>query len=125
MHRTLVAVVLAALLAGCGGSSSNGKETGSALAEGPPGAQTVTVGMHDNLTFAPSTVNAKVGSLTITVTNDGQVPHNLTFADGALGKTKTVDGKQSVPLKVVFDKAGTFRFTCTFHSGMVGKVVVS
>ncbi len=125
MNRTLTAVAVAALLAGCGGGSSKGKDTGSVLAEGPPAAQTVTVGMHDTLTFAPSTVDAKVGSLTITVTNTGQVPHNLTFDDGALGRTKTVDGKQSVPLKVVFDKAGTFTFTCTFHSGMTGKVVVS
>ena len=38
---------------------------------------------------------------------------------------RTVDGGESEPLKVVFTKAGTYTFQCTFHSGMTGKVVVS
>ncbi|MCW2601659.1 MAG: blue (type 1) copper domain protein [Frankiales bacterium] len=124
MKRTLTAAGVAVLLVGCGGGSSK-VNSGSATTGGAPGAQTVTVTMRDSLSFSPGTVNAKVGTLTLNVSNTGLVPHNLVFADAALGRTKTVNGKESVPLRVVFDKPGTFTFMCTFHSGMVGKVVVS
>lgn len=63
--------------------------------------------------------------MTFAVKNLGNVPHNLTFDDASLGKTGTVDGGASEQLKVVFPKAGTYPFVCTFHSGMDGKVVVS
>lgn len=120
-------LVLPVLLSGCGGSSEAGGE-GSAAAvttTGSADAQKATVGMTDELKFAPDTVNAKVGTVTLDVANQGQVPHNLVFDEEALGKTGTVSGKESEDLKVVFDKAGTFTFVCTFHSGMDGKVVVS
>jgi plastocyanin len=122
--RTLTAAVVAVLLVGCSGSSKV-KDHGSVTAVGAPDAQTATVMMHDTLSFSPNTVNAKVGTLTLTVSNAGLVPHNLVFDDSALGASGTVDGKQSKPLRVVFTKAGTFRFTCTFHAGMTGRVAVS
>ena len=125
MKRLAPVLVLPLLLTACGGGSSSSGGSDAATTSGAPGAQTVTVDMNDKLKFSPSTVNAKVGTVTLTVANVGQVPHNLVFDDSALGKTGTVDGKTSEPLKVVFDKAGTFRFQCTFHSGMTGKVVVS
>ena len=124
MKRTLIALSVAVLLAGCS-SSSKAKDNGAVTAEGATGAQTATVGMTDKLQFAPTTVNAKVGTVTLDVKNEGQTPHNLTFDDTALGRTKTVGGKETQALKVVFDKAGTYTFVCTFHSGMNGKVVVS
>jgi plastocyanin len=124
VKRILTAAVVAVLLVGCSGSTQV-KDNGSVTAAGAPEAQTATVTMQDSLSFSPNTVNAKVGTLTLTVSNTGLVPHNLVFDDALLGKTNTVDGKQSTPLKVVFAKAGTFTFKCTFHSRMTGKVVVS
>lgn len=120
----LVALAATALLAGCGSGSSS-KGTGSVTTTGAADAQTATVGMTDQLKFSPSTVLAKVGTVTLDVKNEGQVPHNLVFDDGALGKTGTVDGKSDATLKVSFTKAGTYTFVCTFHPGMGGKVVVS
>ncbi len=125
MKRTLIALSVAVLLAGCGNNSSKAKDNGAVTTEGAGAAQTATVGMTDKLQFAPTTVNAKVGTVTLEVKNEGQTPHNLTFDDSALGKTNTISGKQTQSLKVVFDKAGTYTFMCTFHSGMNGKVVVS
>lgn len=132
MRRTVTALAATSLLlAGCGGSSSpssSGATGGSSsvvTTDGAPDAQTATIGMNDKLKFAPSELAAKVGTVTFAVKNLGQVPHNLHFDDDTLGKTGTVDGGESEPLKVVFTKAGTYTFQCTFHSGMTGKVVVS
>ncbi|MGB8651697.1 MAG: cupredoxin domain-containing protein [Mycobacteriales bacterium] len=128
MNRTLAALAVPLLMTACSSGGSSSKDSagsGAVSAEGPPTAQTVTVAMRDTLKFQPDTVAAKVGTLTITVTNSGQVPHNLIFDQAGLGKTDTVDGKTTTHLKVVFDKAGTYSFVCTFHSGMTGKVIVS
>jgi len=125
VKRTLTTVAIAVLLVGCSSGSTKAKDNGAVTTTGAAGAQTAAVDVTDSLTFSPNTVNAKVGTVTLSVTNTGGTPHNLTFDDSALGKTNTIAGKESVPLKVVFDKAGTFTFRCTFHAGMTGKVVVS
>ena len=121
MRKTALLAVL--LLAACSGGSSSG--TGLVTTTGSPDAQTATVEMHNDLKFHPSTVDARVGTVTLDVRNTETVPHDLVFDDAKLGKTRTVDGKSDEKLTVTFDKAGTYRFTCTFHSGMDGKVVVS
>lgn len=124
------AAVLVLSLAACGGGSSSddgdGLEiTGTVKATGAPSAQVARIDMTDELTFQPNSVAAAVGSLALTVRNAGQVPHNLVFQDSALGKTGTVKGKSTATLTVPLLKAGTYRFTCTFHRGMDGQVVVS
>ena len=128
MTRTRSAVVVLVLLtAACGGGSKSSglKVTGTVTASGSPTAQTVSLDMKDDLTFVPNVVEAKVGSLTISLDNAGQIPHNLVFDDTGLGRTGTLKGHGTGTLSVRFDKAGTFTFSCTFHSGMDGKVVVS
>jgi plastocyanin len=124
VRNTPALLLVPVLLAGCGGGGSSAS-TGSATTTGAPDAQTVTVGMGDDLKFHPSTIEARRGSVSFDVSNTGQVPHDLIFDDKALGGTKTVDGKSAVTLKVSFPAAGTFTFVCTFHPGMTGKVVVS
>ena len=57
--------------------------------DGAADAQTATVGMNDKLKFDPTTVNAKVGTVTLDVDELRRVPHNLDFTDEALGKTST------------------------------------
>lgn len=126
LTRPMTAAVAATvLLAGCGGSGGSAKGSGSVTTTGAADAQTATVGMTDQLRFSPGTVLAKVGTVTLDVKNEGQVPHNLVFDNSKLGKTGTVDGTSDEPLKVTFPKAGTYTFVCTFHPGMTGKVVVS
>jgi plastocyanin len=127
-HRSAAALAALLLLAGCGGGSSSGKDikvTGTVTAAGGPDAQTATLDMTDELTFVPNVVDAKVGTLTLSVRNAGRVPHNLVFDDSSLGKTDTVKGHATATLTLKPTKAGTYRFVCTFHSGMDGKVVVT
>ena len=128
-HRTAAALAALLLVAACGGGggSKGGdlKVTGTVMAAGDPSAQTASLDMKDDLTFTPNVVNAKVGTLNLAVANAGRVPHNLVFDDPGLGKTDTVRGHATATLTVKLTKAGTFRFVCTFHSGMDGQVVVS
>lgn len=125
MNRLALLSLIPLLAVGCSTHKADTGGGGSASTQGAPGAQTVTVNMTDALEFTPATIAAKVGTVTVKVANTGAIPHNLHFDQGSLGKTGTVDGKSAEDLKVVFDKAGTFTFVCTFHSGMTGKVVVS
>ena len=129
MKRTAAAAAALPLLllVGCGGSNSGSASPAGAsvTALGPATAQTVTIDSNDSLKFDPTTVNAKVGKLTLTNTNIGRIPHNLVFDDASLGKTQTVSGGKSENLVLTFNKAGTFTFVCTFHEGMVGKIVVA
>ena len=122
MTNKALLLALPLLLVSCSGGSS---ATESATTTGSADAQTVTVMMRNDLRFHPDTVNARVGTVTLDVDNVESVPHNLVFDDTALGKTGTVDGKSAETLEVTFDKAGTFRFVCTFHPRMTGKVVVA
>lgn len=129
MTRTRPAVALVALalvLAGCASDDpdSEVKETGTATAEGPATAQTVALDMNDDLQFVPNVVKAVPGTLTIALDNVGRIPHNLVFKD-ELGGTETIGGGEKASLKVTLGKAGTYRFVCTFHSGMDGQVVVA
>ena len=121
--KKAVLVVVPLLLVSCSGGGTSG--TGSVATTGSPDAQTVTVEMKNDLKFHPSTIEAKVGTVTIDVQNVETVPHDLTFSDRSLGTTGNVDGKDHKELKVTFSTAGTFAFVCTVHPGMDGKVVVS
>lgn len=129
MHRTgwLVLPLLAVTACGGGGSGGTSSVTsnGTVAAAGSPTAQTAQVDGQDVLKFKPNVVTAKVGALTLTMHNAGQVPHNLEFDDSSLGKLGLVSGGQSKQLKLTFAKAGTFTFQCTIHPGMTGKVIVS
>jgi plastocyanin len=117
--RAVLAVPL--VLVSC---SSGSTGTGSVTTVGPAAAQTATVEMRNDLKYHPSTVKARVGKVTLTVSNTESVPHDLVFDDPSLGKITNLDGKESKLLVVTFAQAGTFRFACTIHPGMTGEVVV-
>lgn len=131
LARTLGGLLAATvLLTSCGGGggagAGGGSESGTSIdATGAADAQTVTVESNDKLEFEPATVRAKVGVLTLIHRNAGEIPHNLTFEDDALGATETIGGGQEETLRVTFSKPGTYTFVCTIHSGQAGKVVVS
>ena len=121
MPKRLLLIVL--LVASC--QTSPPKDTGSVTTSGPAGSQVVRLEMTSALTFVPNHVRARVGQVTITAANTGQVPHNLVFDDASIGKTGTVAGKTSANLTVTFARAGTYTFQCTFHPRMAGTVAVT
>ena len=114
-------------LTGCGGGGDSDapSTSGAVTAEGPASAQTATVVGNNMLKFAPQTVRAKVGTLKLTMTIGGGVPHNLVFDDASVGAPIPTIPSGSATGTYTFTKPGTYRFQCTIHSGMVGQVVVS
>lgn len=71
--------------------------------------------------FAPSSVTVDAGD-TVTWTNDDTVDHDVTgdgFKSGDAGGLASGD-----TYKHKFDKAGTFKYSCTVHPGMTGEVDV-
>lgn len=127
-RRTAALLVLlpALALTGCGGGSPAAPSSaGAVTAAGAPGSQTATVVGGSDLRFAPQTVAAKVGTLALTLRIGGGVPHDLQFDDASLGTPIPVVASGSASKTYTFPRAGTYRFVCTLHPGMVGQVVVS
>ncbi|GAC1442967.1 MAG: hypothetical protein NVSMB55_15190 [Mycobacteriales bacterium] len=122
--RRLLPVLLLAGIAACGGSHAPKAGGGTAAADGPATAQTFTIHGTDRDQFAPQTLTAKVGRLTLTLQNGG-VPHNLTFQSKGLPGIGTVSGAETKSTTLTFDAPGTYVFECTIHPGMMGKLVVT
>jgi plastocyanin len=121
----LVAVLLLAACGGGGGARAERGPGATVQASGPPEAQVATVVSNDALRFDPGIVQARVGTLTLTHRNGGQVPHDLAFEDDSLGAIDTVTAGQAKSIELTFTVPGEYDFVCTFHSGQTGKVVVS
>jgi plastocyanin len=80
-----------------------------------PKSATVTL---RNISFIRSTVKIKKGGSVTWVWKDPTVPHNVTFAH------RHSTTKQTGTYTLRFTTAGTFRYHCTIHPGMDGRVVV-
>jgi plastocyanin len=80
--------------------------------------KTATVTLKD-ISFKRATVKIARGGTVMWVWKDGPSPHNVTFAHRHSGTKKTGT------YKMTFAKAGTYKYHCTLHPGMDGKVVVS
>jgi plastocyanin len=73
--------------------------------------------------FAPVKKTVKVGTK-VTWTNPSDAPHTVTSNSSSkwkFNKQLTVGAKVSF----TFKKAGTYKYHCQFHTGMVGKIVVT
>lgn len=95
----------------------------SSLADQSTGASTgsaITVHMRDS-SFQPTATKVAVGQ-TVAFVNDDEVLHNVTGGDKSLHSGDIAGGKT---WKFTFDKAGTYRYTCTYHPWMTGEVDVS
>jgi uncharacterized cupredoxin-like copper-binding protein len=101
--------------------SSGGTEGSKlALAADPSGA----------LKYEPTKLNAEAGKVTIALTNESAVPHDVAVANKSgkvLGKSKEVT-KASTDLVIKNLDAGSYRFYCTVpgheQAGMVGTLTV-
>jgi plastocyanin len=112
-HRLLAAGALVAV-------TSVAASLTSALAAAPPRAHaagTTTVTLKD-ISFKKSTVMIAKGASVRWLWKDGDAPHNVTFA------TKHSKTQKTGSYSLRFARTGTFRYHCTIHPGMDGKVVV-
>jgi plastocyanin len=133
MHRrgwAIGALVLATLFitTACSSSSSGTTSTSSSQSAAPTdvSGKSSTTMSAENFFFTPATLGGTAGQkLTITLTNDGSVPHNFSITDQNINVT--LEPGQQKDIKVAFPQSGSVQFFCSFHvsSGMVGTLEVA
>ena len=72
--------------------------------------------------FSPTVAYVPVGT-TVTFVNDSLDSHLVTGANQAWGSRDVALGARS-KVTQTFDKPGVYPFACSFHTGMVGAIVV-
>jgi plastocyanin len=125
--RTLLTLLVAALLAaGCGGDD-NGETTETTTAvEGT--ALQLAADPSGALAFDTDTLDATAGSVTIELTNDSSVPHNVEVEGNGVEEVSDTITGSTTSLTVDLD-AGTYAFYCAVpghrEGGMEGTLNVS
>lgn len=107
-----------------GGSTSTSSSSSSETPADVSG-QSSTKMSAQNFFFTPSTLAGTAGQkLTITLDNQGPVPHNFSIDDQNISVTLQPGEQQDI--QVAFPQSGSVQFYCQFHksSGMVGQLQV-
>jgi plastocyanin len=91
-----------------------------ALPAGAASTATVTV---KNIDFSKRVVRIHRGDTVRWLFRDAPTPHNVTSRGRPRFASST--SRQSGTYSVRFTKAGTYRYVCTIHPNMAGRVVVS
>ena len=97
------------------GACRAGSATGAADAAPVTG---VTEVVAKDLRFQPPAIQVPAGTAVTWRFDDGSVPHNVK-GDGFASKNQT---KGTFTHR--FQRPGDYRYTCTLHAGMDGRVVV-
>jgi nitrite reductase (NO-forming) len=150
-----LAVLAAALLVGCAQDSTDTssdnpemqkqvmeEQSGSASTnptrESSTGTKSGTAGNRFSLVanpsgelkWQPTTLKGEAGNVTISLTNESPVEHDVALAGSGgkiLGQSKKVT-KGSADLKIKDLKAGTYQYFCTIpghkQAGMVGELTI-
>ena len=74
----------------------------------------------EGFAFAPQSIEVTAGS-TVTFTNNDGAAHTATADDGSFDTGSLAQGESA---SVTFDTPGTYTYTCAFHPGMTGTIVV-
>ena len=110
-RRRMIPIAALALAAGAIGLAT----TGSASA-----VTTKTVTLK-NIRYSPSAVTLTKGSKVRFVWRDGSIRHDVRFKSGGF---KPSPLKSSGAYTLTFKRGGTFRYFCSVHSEMKGRVTV-
>lgn len=70
--------------------------------------------------FSPTTIQVKAGSK-VTWINKDEEPHTVAGQEGSF-RSGALDTDES--FSFVFDKPGTYHYTCTIHPKMIGTITV-
>ena len=128
LRLALASIVLVGVAA-CGGgySSPTTPTTGGTNNQGTPGATqgtpvSVTSGAEFKTTnaYAPNPLTISAGG-TVTWTNSDSTTHTSTGDDGSWNSGNIAPGGQ---FSRTFPTAGSFKYHCSLHPGMVGTITV-
>jgi plastocyanin len=111
--RPAVLVLVLTITTACGGGGPSRSAADAAPVTG------VTEVLAKNLRFQPPAIQVPAGTGVTWRFDDGSVPHNVK-GDGFASKNQT---KGTFAHR--FDRPGEYRYTCTLHAGMDGRVVVT
>jgi plastocyanin len=114
MKPILALALVAALFAGCSGSTTSGPITPQKDAQG----NYVIHMMASNL-FSPADAKVPVGA-NVTWVHDGGAAHNVVDLGGSFRSQAVSSGSYAH----TFATAGTFHYHCEFHNGMDGTLTV-
>ena len=113
----LPALAAGALIAGCGGGDDQTAAKPAAARTADTAAKIVE--MTDS-TFAPATVEVKVGD-TVTFVNRDEIAHTAT-ANGTFDSATMESGAK---FDFIAEHPGKVAYVCIFHPGMTGTITVS
>jgi plastocyanin len=127
--RLAIVSAILMLAVACGGGSSSSPAAPSPTpspAPPPPSASSSSVTIPTgaatlgNRAYTPDDVNVSVGA-TVTWTNTDSVSHTSTSDVSGWNSGIVAPGGQ---FSFAFQTAGTFRYHCAIHPGMIGTVTV-
>jgi plastocyanin len=130
MKRLMILALVGVLAAGCGGSSKSSSSTTATTGSsgGGGGTQLTLTADPAQLKFDQGQLAAKAGKVTITMTNQSPLQHDIAIKGGVNAKGNIVgQGAKSV---VTADlKPGKYTFYCSVDgheaAGMTGTLTVS
>ena len=119
MRSRKIVAGLAVIAVGSGGVAT-------AVAPAAPAATYKLSADKSKLKFNKSTIRAKAGKVTLSMSNPSSLPHNIGIKGKGTGKTVTKGGTSVFRARL---KKGTYTFYCGVGShakaGMTGKLIVS
>jgi len=137
MKRALILSVTALVaVAGCGGSSNSSSSSATTPSTtsaasgggGGGGSQLALAADPSQLKFDKSTLSAKAGKVTITMTNPSPLQHDVSIKGGVSAQGNIV-GQGGKSVVTVTLKPGKYTFYCSVDSheaaGMTGELDVS
>jgi plastocyanin len=82
-------------------------------------AKTVTL---KDIAFSPRSLTISRGSTVTFAFRDDGTTHNVTSTAGR--RLQTIGNRSSGSVRRTFRRAGTYRYACTLHPGMTGRITV-
>ncbi len=109
--RLLAMVAVSGLSAVCLG--------GQIAASGAAGGKTVTL---RNIAFSPKSLTVSKGTTVTFAFRDDGIVHNVVGVGRK--KFKAISNRSSGSQRRTFTSSGTYRYQCTLHPGMTGRITV-
>ncbi len=119
LFATIVPLVVAAGIAGCGGGGdAGGGYGGGGDTTSSGGAETVAI---EDFLYAPDELTVPAGT-TVEFPNEDGSPHTATSKEMGGFDTGTI--KPGASGELTLDEPGTFAYYCAFHPFMKGTITV-
>ena len=121
----LAALILA--LAACGGGDDEGEPSGNGGGEGT--ALELVAGPGSGLKFDKTSLEAAAGEVTITMTNDGDLPHNVAIKGSGVDEKGEIVQNGGTSTVTATLEPGEYTFYCSVPGheagGMTGTLTVT